>query len=32
MKKIKKVIELCFEVEQPSFNPFIGVQKVAINA
>ena len=32
MKRIKEAIELCLEVEQPTSNEFIGVQKVAINA
>jgi hypothetical protein len=32
MKRIKESIELCLEVEKPTSNEFIGVQKVAINA
>lgn len=30
MKRIKEAIELCLEVEEPSANEFIGVQRVAI--
>ncbi len=32
MKRIKEVIELCLEVEEPVANEFIGVQRVAITA
>lgn len=32
MKRIKEAIELCLEVEQPTPNEFVGVQKVAVNA
>lgn len=32
MKRIKEVIELCLEVEEPITSEFIGVQKVAINS
>jgi predicted RNase H-like HicB family nuclease len=32
MKRIKEAIELCLEVEKPTSNEFIGVQKVAVNA
>jgi predicted RNase H-like HicB family nuclease len=32
MKRIKEAIELCLEVEKPSSNEFVGVQKVAINS
>lgn len=32
MKRIKEAIELCLEVEEPSPNEFIGVQKVAVNS
>lgn len=32
MKRIKEAIELCLEVEEPSANEFIGVQRVAITA
>jgi predicted RNase H-like HicB family nuclease len=32
MKRIKEVIELCLEVEEPIANEFIGVQRVAITA
>jgi predicted RNase H-like HicB family nuclease len=32
MKRIKEAIELCLEVEKPSSNEFLGVQKVAINS
>lgn len=30
MKRIKEAIELCLEVEEPIFNEFIGIQKIAI--
>mgnify|MGYP000952681291 CR=1 FL=1 len=32
MKRIKEVIELCLEVEEPITSEFIGVQKVAIHS
>jgi predicted RNase H-like HicB family nuclease len=32
MKRIKEAIELCLEVEKPSSNEFVGVQKVAISS
>ncbi len=32
MKRIKEAIALCLEVEEPSVNEFIGVQRVAITA
>jgi len=32
MKRIKEAIELCLEVEEPSLNEFVGVQKVAVNS
>jgi predicted RNase H-like HicB family nuclease len=31
MKRIKEAIELCLEIEKPTSNEFIGVQKVAID-
>jgi predicted RNase H-like HicB family nuclease len=31
MKRIKEAIELCIEVEEPTMNEFIGIQKVAIS-
>jgi predicted RNase H-like HicB family nuclease len=31
MKRIKEAIELCIEIEKPTSNEFIGVQKVAID-
>jgi len=31
MKRIKEAIELCLEVEKPTPNKFVGVQKVAVN-
>ena len=31
MKRIHEAIELCLEVEEPSLNEFIGVQRVAVN-
>lgn len=30
IKRIKEAIELCLEVEKPTTNEFIGVQKVAV--
>jgi predicted RNase H-like HicB family nuclease len=30
MKRVKEVIELCLEVEEPVSNEFIGVQRVAV--
>jgi len=32
MKRIKKAIELCLEVENPVSNQFVGVQRVAVMA
>jgi len=32
MKRTKEAIELCLEVETPSINEFIGVQKIAVNS
>jgi predicted RNase H-like HicB family nuclease len=32
MKRVKEAIELCLEVEEPTMNEFIGVQRVAVNA
>ena len=32
MKRIKEAIELCLEVEEPTANEFIGIQRVAITA
>jgi predicted RNase H-like HicB family nuclease len=32
MKRIKEAIELCLEVEKPTSNEFVGVQKVAVKA
>jgi predicted RNase H-like HicB family nuclease len=31
MKRVKEVIELCLEVEEPVSNEFIGVQRVAVS-
>ena len=31
MKRIKEVIELCLEVEEPVSNEFIGVQRIAVS-
>ena len=31
MKRIREAIELCLDVEEPTSNEFIGVQKVAVN-
>ena len=30
MKRVREAIELCLEVEEPSANEFVGVQRVAI--
>jgi len=32
MKRVKEAIALCVEVEEPVFNQFIGVQRVAVMA
>ena len=32
MKRIREAIDLCLEVEEPSTNEFIGVQRVAVPA
>jgi predicted RNase H-like HicB family nuclease len=32
MKRVKKAIELCLEVEEPVANEFIGVQRVTVTA
>ena len=32
MKRIREVIELCLEVEEPVSNEFVGVQRVAIES
>jgi predicted RNase H-like HicB family nuclease len=32
MKRIKEVIELCLEVEDPTVTEFVGVQRLAITA
>ena len=32
MKRVKEAIELCLEVEVPTMNEFVGVQRVAVNA
>lgn len=32
MKRVREAIELCLEVEEPTMNEFIGVQRVAVNA
>ncbi|MBX7235868.1 MAG: type II toxin-antitoxin system HicB family antitoxin [Caldilineales bacterium] len=32
MKRIREAIELCLEVEQPTPNEFVGVQRVAVMA
>ena len=31
MKRIQEAIELCLEVEIPTMNEFVGVQRVAVN-
>jgi predicted RNase H-like HicB family nuclease len=31
MKRIREAIELCLEVEEPTINEFIGIQKVAVS-
>jgi predicted RNase H-like HicB family nuclease len=31
MRRVKEAIELCLEVEEPSANEFVGVQRVAVN-
>jgi len=31
MKRIKEAIELCLEIEEPTFSEFIGLQRVAVN-
>ena len=32
MKRIREAIELCLEVEEPTTNEFVGVQRVAVTA
>jgi predicted RNase H-like HicB family nuclease len=32
LKRVKEAIELCLEVEEPTLNEFVGVQRVAVNA
>jgi predicted RNase H-like HicB family nuclease len=32
MERIQEAIELCLEVEAPTMNEFVGVQRVAVNA
>lgn len=32
MKRVREAIELCLEVEEPTMNEFVGVQRVAVNA
>lgn len=32
MKRVQEAIELCLEVEAPTMNEFVGVQRVAVNA
>lgn len=32
MKRIREAIELCLEVEKPTCNAFVGVQRVAVNS
>ena len=32
MKRVQEAIELCLEVETPTMNEFVGVQRVAVNA
>ncbi|MEI7673278.1 MAG: type II toxin-antitoxin system HicB family antitoxin, partial [Deltaproteobacteria bacterium] len=32
LKRVKVAIELCLEVEEPTLNEFVGVQRVAVNA
>jgi predicted RNase H-like HicB family nuclease len=31
MKRVQEAIELCLEVEVPTMNEFVGVQRVAVN-
>jgi predicted RNase H-like HicB family nuclease len=31
MKRVQEAIELCLEVEEPTLNDFVGVQRVAVN-
>ena len=32
MERVKEVIELCLDVEEPTHNEFVGVQRVVVNA
>lgn len=32
MKRVREAIELCLEVEVPTMNEFVGVQRIAVNA
>jgi predicted RNase H-like HicB family nuclease len=32
MKRVREAIELCLEVEAPTMNEFVGVQRIAVNA
>ena len=32
MRRIKEAIELCLEVEEPTTNEFVGVQRVTVTA
>ncbi len=32
MRRVKEVIELCLEVEEPTVNEFVGVQRVAVQS
>jgi len=32
MKRVKEAIELCLEVEKPTANEFVGVQRVVVTA
>jgi predicted RNase H-like HicB family nuclease len=32
MKRVQEAIELCLEVEVPTMNEFVGVQRIAVNA
>lgn len=31
-KRIREAIELCLEVEEPTLNEFVGVQRIAVKA
>lgn len=32
MRRVQEAIELCLEVEVPTMNEFVGIQRVAVNA